>query len=108
MLRYVIRRLLLLIPMIFAASVVIFLLLRMGAGDPALDYLRLSNLPPTQEMVASTRIMLGLDKPCRSSICTGCGRRCISISVSRMRPSARCWRMFCTSCPPHYNWRASR
>ncbi len=63
MLRYVFRRLLLLIPMILAASVVIFLLLRMGAGDPALDYLRLSNLPPTQEMVASTRIMLGLDQP---------------------------------------------
>lgn len=63
MLYYVFRRLLLLIPMVLAASVVIFLLLRLGAGDPALDYLRLSNLPPTQDMVASTRIMLGLDQP---------------------------------------------
>ena len=63
MLRYVLRRILLLIPMIFAASVIIFLMLRLGTGDPALDYLRLSNLPPTPEMVASTRVMLGLDQP---------------------------------------------
>ncbi|MDF7758339.1 nickel ABC transporter permease subunit NikB [Kosakonia cowanii] len=61
--RYVIKRLLLLIPMILAASVVIFLLLRLGTGDPALDYLRLSNLPPTPEMIAATRVALGLDQP---------------------------------------------
>ncbi|WP_159236553.1 nickel ABC transporter permease subunit NikB [Raoultella terrigena] len=60
--RYVLRRILLLLPMIFAASVIIFLMLRLGTGDPALDYLRLSNLPPTPEMVASTRAMLGLDQ----------------------------------------------
>ena len=52
MLRYALRRVALLIPMIFAASVIIFLMLRLGTGDPALDYLRLSNLPPTPEMVA--------------------------------------------------------
>lgn len=63
MLRYIVRRVLLLIPMILAASVIIFLMLRLGTGDPALDYLRLSNLPPTPEMVASTRVMLGLDQP---------------------------------------------
>ena len=63
MLRYALRRVALLIPMIFAASVIIFLMLRLGTGDPALDYLRLSNLPPTPEMVASTRAMLGLDQP---------------------------------------------
>ncbi|MCY1699263.1 nickel ABC transporter permease subunit NikB [Enterobacter sp. RHB15-C17] len=61
--RYILRRILLLIPMVFAASVIIFLMLRLGTGDPALDYLRLSNLPPTPEMVASTRVMLGLDQP---------------------------------------------
>ena len=63
MLRYLLRRLLLLVPMIFAASVIIFAMLRLGTGDPALDYLRLSTLPPTTEMVASTRAMLGLDQP---------------------------------------------
>ncbi|MFO5452272.1 ABC transporter permease subunit, partial [Klebsiella pneumoniae] len=63
MLRYILRRLLLLIPLLLAASAIIFLLLRLGAGDPALDYLRLSNLPPTEEMVASTRELLGLNQP---------------------------------------------
>lgn len=62
MLRYVLRRFLLLIPMVLAASVII-LMLRLGTGDPALDYLRLSNLPPTPEMLTSTRTMLGLDQP---------------------------------------------
>ena len=61
--RYLLRRILLMVPMIFAASVIIFLMQRQGTGDPALDYLRLSNLPPTPEMVASTRVMLGLNQP---------------------------------------------
>ena len=38
MLRYALRRVALLIPMIFAASVIIFLMLPPGTGDPALDY----------------------------------------------------------------------
>lgn len=63
MLRYILRRILLLIPLLLAASVIVFVLLRYGTGDPAMDYLRLSNLPPTPEMLASTRIMLGLDQP---------------------------------------------
>ena len=33
MLRYILRRLLLLIPLLLAASAIIFLLLRLGAGD---------------------------------------------------------------------------
>ena len=63
MLTYALRRVLLLVPMVLAASLIIFLLLRLGTGDPALDYLRLSNLPPTADMIASTRTMLGLDRP---------------------------------------------
>lgn len=63
MLRYVLWRMALLIPMLLAASVIIFLLLRLGSGDPALDYLRLSNLPPTPDLVASTHTLLGLDQP---------------------------------------------
>lgn len=69
MLHYVLRRIAMLIPMIFAASVIIFLMLRLGTGDPALDYLRLSNLPPVPEMVASTRKMLGLDQPLLVQYC---------------------------------------
>lgn len=91
MLRYVLRRFLLLIPMVLAASVIIFLRLRLGTGDPALDYLRLSNLPPTPEMLASTRTMLGLVSRCTSSMAPGYGRRCILTLVSHSPANARCW-----------------
>lgn len=63
MTRYALRRLALLLPMQLAASLIIFVLLHLGTGDPALDYLRLSNLPPTEAMIASTRVLLGLDQP---------------------------------------------
>lgn len=63
MIRYIVRRLLLLFPMLLAASLLFFLLLRLGVGDPAMDYLRLSGVPPTPEMLESTRVMLGLNDP---------------------------------------------
>ncbi len=67
-------------------------MLRLGTGDPALDYLRLSNLPPTPEMLASTRTMLGLDQPLYVQYGTlGCGRRCILTLVSHSPANARYW-----------------
>ncbi|MEM8257604.1 nickel ABC transporter permease subunit NikB [Morganella morganii] len=44
-------------------SLFIFLILRLGPSDPALDYLRLSKIPPTPQAVESARELLGLDKP---------------------------------------------
>jgi nickel transport system permease protein len=60
---YVGRRILVLVPMLLAVSVVVFLLLRWGAGDPALTYLRLSQIPPTPQALADARSTLGLDRP---------------------------------------------
>lgn len=60
---WIARRLLLLIPILLAASLLIFLLLRLGVGDPAMDYLRLSGVPPAEEVLAATREMLGLNAP---------------------------------------------
>ncbi|MDW6004846.1 nickel ABC transporter permease subunit NikB [Vibrio mangrovi] len=60
---FIYRRLLLLIPILLIASAIIFFILRLGPSDPALDYLRLSGLPPTTELLQSTREMLGLNKP---------------------------------------------
>jgi ABC-type dipeptide/oligopeptide/nickel transport system permease component len=94
--------------MIFAASVIIFLMLRLGTGDPALDYLRLSNLPPTPEMVASTRTMLGLDQPLVVQYGHWLWRRCISILAYHLPPSVRCLTMCCASCPQRCSWRARR
>ncbi|WP_246833085.1 nickel ABC transporter permease subunit NikB [Thalassospira sp. MCCC 1A01428] len=63
MLRFTVRRLLFLIPMLFVASVAIFLMLRLGPSDPAMDYLRLSRVPPTPQALENARQMLGLDLP---------------------------------------------
>jgi len=63
MLRYIAKRLLILIPMLLAVSVVVFLILRLGQNDPAMSYLRLSNIPPTDEALAVARMELGLDLP---------------------------------------------
>ena len=60
---YVGRRILFLAPMLLAVSVVVFVLLRWGAGDPALTYLRLSQIPPTPQALAEARSTLGLDRP---------------------------------------------
>ncbi|CAH1649215.1 nickel ABC transporter permease subunit NikB [Chelatococcus asaccharovorans] len=60
---FIIRRILLLVPMLLGASLVIFLMLRLGPSDPALDYLRLSRIPPTDQALAEAHAMLGLDKP---------------------------------------------
>lgn len=63
MLRYIAKRLLILIPMLLGVSVVVFLILRLGQGDPAMSYLRLSNIPPTDAALAVARQELGLDLP---------------------------------------------
>ncbi len=63
MIAFIIRRVLLLVPMLLGASLVIFLMLRLGPSDPAMDYLRLSKVPPTPQALEEARQMLGLDRP---------------------------------------------
>lgn len=61
--RYLLGRIALLVPMMLGVSLVIFLMLRLGRGDPALDWLRLSQIPPTDVAIAEARAYLGLDRP---------------------------------------------
>ncbi len=63
MLKFVIKRLLLLIPILLGVSLAVFLLLRTGDNDPAMSYLRLSGIPPTDAALAEARQALGLDRP---------------------------------------------
>lgn len=63
MLRFIARRLAQLVPIMLAVSVLVFLVLRLGQNDPAMSYLRLSQIPPTDEALAVAREVLGLDKP---------------------------------------------
>ncbi len=61
--RYIIRRLLTLIPVLFAVSIFVFCVLRLGKTDPALAYARISGLPATPEILQDVRTNLGLDNP---------------------------------------------
>jgi nickel transport system permease protein len=60
---FIIRRLLLLIPILLGVSILMFVIIRMAPGDPAVAYLKLSNIPPTPSAVAEARHTLGLDQP---------------------------------------------
>ncbi len=66
MIRFVASRLIQLAPILLGVSVLIFVMPRLGPGDPALDYLRLSQIPPTDQAIAEARNMLGLDRPSSS------------------------------------------
>ena len=63
MLRFIVRRLLVLIPILICVSILVFLVLRLARGDPAMAYLRMSNIPPTEQALAEARRELGLDRP---------------------------------------------
>lgn len=60
LLRYILQRLLLLLPVLFGTSILIFLLLRLIPGDPAAVILGLRSTP---ERLAIVRNELGLDLP---------------------------------------------
>ena len=63
MLGYTLKRIFMMVPMLLGASLAVFLMLRLGPVDPALEYLRISQIPPTPDAVAETQRVLGLDRP---------------------------------------------
>ncbi|SPR92192.1 nickel/cobalt ABC transporter permease [Bacillus altitudinis] len=60
---YIIKRLLLLLPLIVFITFFAFVLLAMRASDPAEVALRVNQVTPTEEMIESMRQELGLDQP---------------------------------------------
>jgi len=62
MFRFIVFRILWFIPVLLIASFCIFYLLRLNGTDPISQYLSLSNLRPTQELIDSLTIEFGLDK----------------------------------------------
>jgi nickel transport system permease protein len=63
MIWFVVKRFSSLIPVLFGISLITFILIHLTPGDPAVVYLRLSQIPPTDEAVAAIRAELGLDNP---------------------------------------------
>lgn len=60
---FIAKRLLILVPQLLAVSLVVFILLRTGDNDPAMSYLRLSGIPPTDAALEEARETLGLNRP---------------------------------------------
>ena len=73
---FIVRRLLLTIPMLFVMSVVVFLIIRLVPGDPVRTML---GFRATDENVAELTRQLGLDQPCLSSTWAGPARCCAAI-----------------------------
>lgn len=60
--RYIIRRLLINIPVLFGITVLVFTFIQLAPGDPVSAYLR-PELGATEEMREQMRVKLGLDQP---------------------------------------------
>ena len=63
MLRYIVQRLLLMIPTLFGVAILVFLMLRLMGGDPVEVMLRGEGANVSQEIIEAERIRLGLDQP---------------------------------------------
>ncbi|GHT82944.1 nickel ABC transporter permease subunit NikB [Spirochaetia bacterium] len=61
--KFIVKRIVTLIPLLFTVSIVVFLLLHSGPNDPAMSYLRLSNIPPTAAALEEVRERFGLNRP---------------------------------------------
>ncbi|MFB0552466.1 MAG: ABC transporter permease, partial [Phycisphaerae bacterium] len=60
---YVMRRIMLMIPMFFLSTIVIFSLIHVAPGDPIEIMFTESGRPPAREVIEELRKSLGLDKP---------------------------------------------
>ncbi|WP_409308441.1 nickel/cobalt ABC transporter permease [Pectobacterium sp. B1J-3] len=63
MTRYILRRLLMMIPLILAISWIAFALIQLSPSDPAEVALRVNMIVPTDEAIAAMRHELGLERP---------------------------------------------
>jgi peptide/nickel transport system permease protein len=63
MLRYIVQRLLLMIPTLLGVAILVFLMLRLMGGDPVEVMLRGEGANVSQEIIEAERVRLGLDQP---------------------------------------------
>lgn len=60
---YLLKRLLMMIPILLGITIISFILMNLAPGDPALQYWDFEKGPPSPEDLAEIRQKLGLDKP---------------------------------------------
>lgn len=63
MIRYTIKRLLLIVPLLLGVSIVCFILVNLNPSSPAEVTLRINNITVTPQAIEETKKELGLDKP---------------------------------------------
>ncbi len=61
--RYLLKRLLLMLPMLLGITMISFAMMNLVPGEPAMMYIDTEREPPTPEKIAEINQMLGLDKP---------------------------------------------
>lgn len=61
--KYILKRLITLVPILIGVSIVAFLLVRIMPGDAATAYLTTANIPVTEKNIQIAMTNLGLDKP---------------------------------------------
>lgn len=60
--KFIIYRILSIVPIVLITSFGVFCLLRLGGSDPVMTYILHSHIPPTPEVIAELRAEFGLDK----------------------------------------------
>ncbi|MDO5045921.1 nickel ABC transporter permease subunit NikB [Campylobacter sp.] len=63
MFKFIVKRVLFIVPIMFTVSVFIFAMLRLNGTDAAMSYLNASGISPTNEALLEARRALNLDKP---------------------------------------------
>ncbi len=105
--RYVIRRLLMAIPLLLAISFVCFVFINIIPSNPAEVALRVQQMPViTEEAIAEMEEMLGLNKPFLVRYFEGV-RGCLrgTSAAATATPPARWPESWPAVCPPPYSWR---
>ena len=105
--RYVIRRLLMAIPLLLAISFVCFVFINIIPSNPAEVALRVQQMPViTEEAIAEMEEMLGLNKPFLVRYfdwVLGCLQGTLASAMSTL--PARWPESWPAACPPPYSWR---
>ena len=86
MTEYIVRRIVLMVPVAFLVTIIIFVLVRMAPGDPVLAYAGEERDP---EQLAGSGGRSGWTSRCRSSTCSGSGGRPRATSAARSGPASR-------------------
>lgn len=63
MFKFILKRVFLIVPLLFGVSIFVFFILRLNGTDAVLSYLTVSGIVPTDETINEARVHLGLDKP---------------------------------------------